>query len=136
MALIIDPGDDYARKGNAQATSDAVAEAAKEPAVQLRQPSQPTRKVTGTELEELSRKNQCVSCHSVTEPRIGPPFNVVAIRYSQQPRAVSVEVLAAKILNGGAGNWGSFPMIARERLLSPDEARALAAAILDLQVTP
>jgi len=136
MALIIDPGDDYARKGNAQATSDAVAEAAKEPTVQLRQPSQPTRKVTGTELEELSRKNQCVSCHSVTEPRIGPPFNVVAIRYSQQPRAVSVEVLAAKILNGGAGNWGSFPMIARERLLSPDEARALAAAILDLQVTP
>jgi cytochrome c len=72
----------------------------------------------------------------VTEPRIGPPFNAVAIRYSQQPRAVTVEVLAAKILNGGAGNWGSFPMIARERLLSPDQARVLARAILDLRITP
>ena len=137
MALIVDPGDDYPpRKRDAQtAASDAVAEAVNKPALQAAQPSPPERKVTVSELAELSKKNQCVSCHSVTEPRIGPPFNAVAIRYSQQPRAVTVEVLAAKILNGGAGNWGSFPMIARDRLLSPDEARALVRAILDLRIT-
>ena len=136
MALIIDPGDNYPRKTEAPGAPTAVAGGPNATALPSPQSQQSERKVTPAELEELSRKNQCSSCHSVTEARIGPPFNAVAIRYGQQPRAVTVEVLAAKILNGGAGNWGSFPMIARARLLSADDARALARAILDLQITP
>jgi cytochrome c len=81
----------------------------------------------------LSKANQCVSCHSVTETRIGPPFRAVAARYAERPRALSVEVLAAKILAGGSGNWGVFPMPPRERFFSANEAREIAAAIIDLE---
>ena len=70
------------------AGSDAVVEAVNKPALQAPQPSLPEQKVTAVELAELSKTNQCVSCHSVTEPRIGPPFNAVAIRSSQQPQTI------------------------------------------------
>ena len=68
----------------------------------------------------------------MTEERIGPPFRAVALRYADQPRKVTIDVLAAKILTGGAGNWGVFPMPARERLFTVEEARQLAESILDL----
>lgn len=129
MGLIIDPGDDYPRRGGATAATAAKPSA-------LLQPAMPERKVTVAELDQISKANQCVSCHSVTEPRIGPPFNAIANRYAQQPRAVVTEVLAAKILSGGSGNWGVFPMPARERFFSIDEARTLARAILDLDFKP
>ncbi len=128
-ALLIDPGDEYSRR---RRQSESLAPV---PVAMEAQPQRPTKKITTSELEALSKANQCDSCHSATELRIGPPFSAVALRYAHQPRRVTTEVLAAKILIGGAGNWGALPMIPRERLLSADEARALASAILDLQAT-
>ena len=125
MALIIDPGDDYSRQHRKANPDRAPVHSG------VVQPT--TRHTTVAQLEELMRANQCVSCHAVSEARIGPPLQAIAARYAQRPRAVSIETLAAKILYGGAGNWGVFPMPARERLFSAGEARALAAAIVDLE---
>lgn len=138
MALIIDPGDGYPKRG---ASGLAVASKpapqslpVKAPAVARPAAAQPVPKVTVAELEQISKANQCVSCHSVTQARIGPPFAAVAARYAQQAREPAVDVLTAKILHGGAGNWGPFPMPARARFISADEARDLARAILALDV--
>jgi len=46
--------------------------------------------------------------------------------------AAAIEPLAQKIIHGGAGNWGSIPMIPNERV-SLEEARALVRWILTLQ---
>ncbi len=127
MALIIDPGDSNVhREERKRSAADATASL----------PSPPRRKVTRVALEKISEKHHCEACHSVNEVRIGPPFNAVAIRYAQQPRDITVDVLAAKILYGGAGNWGSFPMFARDQYFGIDEARSLAEAILDVEVAP
>jgi len=136
MALIIDPGDGYPRRGGAglAPAGKAALQAPPRPvpATATPAPVQPARKVTVAKIEQMSKANQCVSCHSVKEARIGPPFAAVAARYAQQPRAAAVEVLTAKILHGGAGNWGVFPMPARARFISADDARTIARAILAL----
>ena len=40
--------------------------------------------------------------------------------------------LAMKIINGGAGNWGTIPMVQNERI-SPEDARRIARWILTLR---
>jgi cytochrome c len=123
--IIVDPGDGYMHRKDRKAQTSATASS---PAL----PQVPAKRVSVSELEKLSRANQCVSCHSVREARIGPPFSAIALRYSGRPRKVTVDVLAAKVFTGGAGNWGVFPMPARERFFTVDEARQLAEMILDL----
>lgn len=123
--LIVDPGDGYTHRNDRKPQTPMTASS---PLVS----QAPAKRVSVSELEQLSRANQCVSCHSVKEARIGPPFNAIALRYSGQPRNVTVAILAAKILSGGAGNWGAFPMPARERLLNVEEARRLVEMMLNL----
>jgi streptogramin lyase/cytochrome c551/c552 len=133
MALIIDPGDGHVHANTRRASATRAAAAA---AAAASLPPQPRQKVSSAELEKISETHHCEACHSVTEGRIGPPFKAVALRYSQQPRDVAVDVLAAKILYGGSGNWGSLPMFARDQYFGVEEARSLAQAILDLDLTP
>jgi cytochrome c len=54
----------------------------------------------------------------------------VAARYAAEQDA-TVNRLALKIVNGGAGNWGTIPMVANERI-SMDDARAISRWILAL----
>jgi len=84
----------------------------------------------GPKLSELALQKHCDECHAVNVQRIGPPFVAVAIRYRTEG-AAAVEPLAQKIINGGAGNWGSVPMIPNERL-SAEDARTLVRWILSL----
>lgn len=82
-------------------------------------------------LSELALQKHCDECHAVKVQRIGPPFIAVAVRHRAEG-AAAVEPLAQKIIHGGAGNWGSIPMIPDERV-SLDEARALVRWILSLK---
>jgi cytochrome c len=43
-----------------------------------------------------------------------------------------VEVLAQKIISGGAGNWGVVPMVPNEQV-TIEQARAMARWILELE---
>ena len=54
------------------------------------------------------------------------------IVHANADRGVIVAVLARKIIVGGAGNWAAVPMVPSEHV-TPEEARVIAAWILDLQ---
>jgi len=73
----------------------------------------------------------CVACHDETKPLIGPPYRAIAARHSAQAELME-EVLAAKILLGGAGNWGVVPMVPNDHV-TETEARAMARWILGLR---
>lgn len=74
----------------------------------------------------------CNGCHGRDEMRIGPPYQVVSMRYGAEPRSERVLILATKIRHGGAGAWGIVPMPSNPGV-SPTEAEAIARWILDLK---
>lgn len=80
-------------------------------------------------LSPLAAHQHCDECHAIREARIGPPFAAVAARYVSDRDAVNR--LAIKIIDGGAGNWGTLPMVPNERI-SVEDARAIARWILAL----
>lgn len=78
--------------------------------------------------------NGCNACHAVDEPRIGPPYKVVATRYAGESPDERTESLAMKIRHGGAGAWGIVPMPSHPRI-TRDDSRAIARWILSLHDT-
>jgi cytochrome c len=84
----------------------------------------------------LFEERYCNACHEVDETRLGPAFRTVGLRYREaSPGAGAEGWLAAKIVTGGAGSWGSVPMVSYPKL-PPEEARALARWILGLGKKP
>ncbi|WP_275097201.1 cytochrome c peroxidase [Sedimenticola hydrogenitrophicus] len=77
--------------------------------------------------------SDCLGCHAYDAPRVGPAFKDVAKRYQDDPGAA--EALAAKIKNGGAGNWGEVPMIPHPRL-SDTELAGIVRWILSGEPPP
>jgi len=76
---------------------------------------------------DLARSKSCLACHSVDKKIIGPAFKDVAARYAGNSGAV--DMLAAKIVNGGSGVWGAVPMPANPSV-TPQQARQLAEWVL------
>jgi cytochrome c len=81
-------------------------------------------------LSPLAARQHCDECHALKEARIGPPFLAVSARYPADTEDTTNR-LALKIINGGAGNWGTIPMVPNERI-SMEEARSIARWILSL----
>jgi cytochrome c len=81
--------------------------------------------------ETLATEKRCVACHDLDRNLLGPSYEAIAARHSAN-REVMVEVLAQKIIIGGAGNWGIVPMVPNEHV-TLDEARAISRWILNLQ---
>ncbi|WP_214073524.1 PQQ-dependent sugar dehydrogenase [Mucilaginibacter sp. dw_454] len=77
----------------------------------------------------LIAKNDCRSCHSVTEKVLGPAFTQVAIKYKGDPGAP--DRLAKKIITGGSGNWGDAMMPAHPALADGD-VKAIVKYVLSL----
>ncbi|MGF6409944.1 c-type cytochrome [Paraburkholderia sp. MM5482-R1] len=78
----------------------------------------------------LAQQKNCMSCHSVTRPFMGPALHDVAARYAGRNDAAAY--LKRKILDGGTGVWGTVPMPANTQL-TPDQAATLAAWVLTLK---
>ncbi|MBO9643706.1 MAG: c-type cytochrome [Pseudacidovorax sp.] len=78
----------------------------------------------------LASSKNCMACHTVDRKVIGPAFKDVAARYKDQKGAA--DMLAAKILKGGAGAWGPVPMPANTQVSEAD-AKKLAAWVLTLK---
>ena len=92
-----------------------------------------TPALTDPEAKKLFNARSCNACHEVEEARIGPAYRTIGLRYrANAPEAV--DWLATKIISGGAGSWGSVPMISNPAI-PPDEARAIARWILELGKT-
>jgi cytochrome c len=73
--------------------------------------------------------SDCMRCHGVDRPYVGPAFNQVAARYQNRPDAV--DYLAGKIRNGGAGEWGRA-LMPRHPQLSEEQARQMAQWMMSL----
>lgn len=95
----------------------------------------PTSQVQASELTNAVAKKffnnkGCNACHGIEETRIGPSYQIIATRYADaSPDAI--DKLSRKILYGGAGSWGTVPMISNPSV-SPKEASAVARWILGL----
>jgi cytochrome c len=72
----------------------------------------------------------CNACHATDELRIGPAYRSVAQLYAARP-GDAVERLSLKIRHGGAGAWGSIPMVSNPNLTDA-EARSAARWVLSL----
>ncbi|NML30915.1 c-type cytochrome [Paraburkholderia antibiotica] len=91
--------------------------------------ARPAHAETATGLALAQQKN-CMSCHSVTRPFMGPALHDVAMKYAGREDAATY--LKHKILDGSTGVWGQVPMPANTQL-TPDQAASLAAWVLTLK---
>jgi cytochrome c len=78
----------------------------------------------------LAQQKNCMSCHSVTRPFMGPALRNVAAKYAGREDAAAY--LKHKILDGSSDVWGPVPMPANTQLTS-DQAATLANWILTLR---
>lgn len=78
----------------------------------------------------LAQQQNCMSCHSVGRPLMGPALKDVAAKYRSEPDAAAY--LAHKIIDGSTGVWGQVPMPANTQL-TPEQAATLAGWILTLK---
>ena len=85
----------------------------------------------GPDGADLVQQHRCYACHAETETLLGPSYQAISMRHRAR-RDVMVEVLANKIIAGGAGNWGVVPMVPNEQV-SLEDARNIAGWILDLE---
>jgi cytochrome c len=80
--------------------------------------------------EELIQKSDCLTCHRVDVKLLGPSYQDVAAKYPAT--AENIEMLAGKIIKGGAGNWGDIPMTPHPSI-SENDAKKMVEYILSLK---
>ena len=80
--------------------------------------------------EKLYASLDCKACHTLDTKSIGPALKAVSKKYINKNGAA--EMLASKIIKGGSGNWGTYPMPPHADL-SSQEASLLANYILSLE---
>jgi len=84
----------------------------------------PTAELPGKALME---KSDCKSCHIIDQKSAGPSYKMVAEKYKDNAQAVGI--LAAKVIKGGAGVWGTTEMAAHPQV-SVDDAKKMVEYIL------
>lgn len=79
--------------------------------------------------EKLFNSLDCKACHTVDTKSIGPSLKAISQRYAATENYA--KKLSDKIIKGGSGNWGSYPMPPHADL-SEKEAGDLARYIVSL----
>ncbi len=79
---------------------------------------------------DLAQKKNCMACHAADMKLVGPSYKDVAAKYAG--KADAVDMLAQKILKGGAGVWGAVPMPANPQVTDA-EAKQLVAWIMTVK---
>jgi cytochrome c len=79
--------------------------------------------------EKLMAKSDCRTCHNPQVQTVGPGYVQIAERYKNTLE--NLEMLAQKVIKGGAGAWGAAAMSAHPDL-QPDDAKAMVSYILSL----
>ena len=80
--------------------------------------------------QALAKAKNCLSCHTIDKKIVGPAYQDVARKYAGQKDAP--ELLAGKIMKGGAGVWGVIPMPVNSQV-NESEAKKLANWVLSLK---
>ena len=82
--------------------------------------------------EAIVKKARCVACHTVDQKRVGPPYKDVAAKYKGDKSAAGK--LFDKVRAGGAGNWGTVPMLPHPAdKISDDDLKAAVQWFLALE---
>jgi cytochrome c len=79
----------------------------------------------------IEAKSDCATCHKINEKLVGPSFKEIATKYAGADDA-TIDSLAGKVINGGAGNWGQIPMTPHPNL-SKEDARTVVKYVLLLK---
>lgn len=79
------------------------------------------------EVTALVTTNQCLACHQVDVTSVGPAYLDVALKYRQDPEALTR--LKEKLKSGGSGVWGDVPMPPQAAVSNADAARILQAVL-------
>jgi cytochrome c len=79
---------------------------------------------------ELIGGSDCLTCHKINEKLTGPSYKDVAAKY--EPTDANITMLANKIIEGGAGNWGPVAMTPHPAT-SVDDAKEMVRYILSLK---
>lgn len=74
--------------------------------------------------------SDCLTCHKIDDKLTGPAYRDVANKYNGDD--TTVNRLAAKIITGGSGVWGTIPMTPHPTL-SLDDAKAMVQYIMLLK---
>lgn len=77
----------------------------------------------------LIAQSDCKACHIIDQKSAGPAYKDIAGKYKGQKDAVNV--LAAKVIKGGAGVWGTTEMAAHPQI-TVDDAQKMVEYILSL----
>jgi cytochrome c len=93
--------------------------------------SEKTTNVVDTVGQSLIAKNDCLTCHQVSQKVVGPAYNDVAEKYKSADASI-VDTLANKVIKGGSGNWGTVAMTPHPSL-SMDDARHMVRYVLSLK---
>jgi cytochrome c len=80
--------------------------------------------------QALATAKNCMACHALDKKIVGPAYKDVAKKYAGNAKAA--EMLAAKVIKGGAGVWGPVPMPANTQV-SEAEAKKLVAWVLAMK---
>lgn len=76
--------------------------------------------------EDLAKKKNCMTCHSVERKIVGPSYKEIAAKRAGEKGAEAA--LAGKIKNGSKGEWGVPVMAAND--VTDAEAATLAKWVL------
>ncbi len=85
------------------------------------------------EIEEgkvLISNSDCFACHKLQEKLVGPSYSDVAKKYTASEQ--TIEQLANKVKDGGAGVWGQVPMSPHPSL-SKSDAKKMITYILSIK---
>lgn len=93
------------------------------------EPAAPATKDLIAQGQTLVDASDCKTCHHATNKLIGPAHADVAKKY--EFNRANTSMLADKIINGGAGNWGDIPMSPHPDL-SKGDAEKMAMYVLSL----
>ena len=77
----------------------------------------------------LIENSDCKSCHMIDQKSAGPSYKDVAGKYKTKTEAI--DLLAAKIVKGGAGVWGTTEMAAHPQI-KVEDAKKMVEYILSL----
>lgn len=76
----------------------------------------------------LIAANDCLTCHKVDEKVTGPAYRDVANKYENTD--ANVKMLAAKVIKGGSGNWGTVPMTPHPAVSEADAEQMVKYVLL------
>jgi cytochrome c len=79
------------------------------------------------EIRKLLTDRQCLACHQIDIPSVGPRYLDVAMRYRDDKTAL--DTLRKKLKTGGSGVWGEIPMPPQAAVTDDEAARAIQAIL-------